>query len=161
MKRSLVVVSLMVVMVLGAMSAYAFGPGFGPRGKGGPCREGFEPGKGVSLTPEQKTKIQELQQKFMAETANIREALLTKRLELKSLWTNPNTEAKAIIEKDNELRDLKDQMRDKGLQFRLEARQFLTPEQIAASGPGCGMGPGFGRGQMGGRGMGPGQGPCF
>jgi Spy/CpxP family protein refolding chaperone len=166
MKKSLIALSLVVLMVLGAISAYAYGPGSGPRGKGGgACWESFEAGQTAALTPDQKTKFQELRQRFVAETAKIRGDLLTKRLELQSLWTNPKAEAKAIVDKEKELRDLQNQMRDKGLQFKLEARQFLTPEQIAGFGPGCGMGSGAGWGPMKGRGMGrgfgPGQGPCF
>lgn len=168
MKKSLIALSLVVIMVLGAISAYAYGPGYGPRGKGGqggPCWESSDSDKATALTPEQRTKFQELRQKFVDETAKIRGALLTKKLELQSLWTNPKAEAKAIVDKERELRDLQNQMKDKGLQFKLEARQFFTPEQIAGFGPGCGMGSGFGpgagRGQMRGRGMGPGQGPCF
>jgi len=164
MKKSLIALSLVVIMVLGAISVYAYGPGYGPRGKGdrgGPCWESSETGKGLVLTPEQRTKFQELRQKFVDETAKLRETLLSKRLELQTLWTNPKAETKAIIEKENELRDLQDQMKDKALQFKLEARQFLTPEQIAGLGPGCGMGLGFGGGCWKGRGMGPGKGPRF
>jgi Spy/CpxP family protein refolding chaperone len=165
MKKSMIVLSLVSIVVLGAVYAFAYGPGSGPRGKGGPCWESFEPGKGPALTAEQKTKFQELRRKFADETAKLRGVLLTKRLELQSLWTDPKAEAKAIVDKEKELRDLQNQMRDKGLQFKLEARQFLTPEQIAEFGPGCGMGPGAGRGPMRGRGMGPGmgpgRGPCF
>lgn len=172
-----IALSLVVTIVLGAAYVYAFGPGYGPRGsgKGGPCWEAGGPGKGSTLTPEQKTKFQELRQKLVDETAKLRGSLLTKRLELQSLWTNPKADSKAIVEKEKELRDLQNQMKDKGIQFKLEARQFLTPEQIAGFGPGCGKGPGFGRGPMRGRGMGPdfgpgpmrgfgmgpGQGPCL
>lgn len=161
MKKSLIVLSLVVTLVLGAVSAYAYGPGDGPRCKGGPCRESFGGGKAAALTPEQDKKLQELRQKFVAETAKLRGELLTKRLELQSLWTNPKAEAKAIMEKEKAFRDLQNQMRDKRLQFKLEARQFLTPEQIAGFRPGCGMGPGAGWGPMKGRGMGPGHGPCL
>jgi len=161
MKKLMIILGLVSMMVLGTVYAFAYGPGHGPRGKGGPCSESSEIGKAPALTPEQKTKFQELRQKFVDETAKLRGALLTKKLELQSLWTNPKAEAKAIVDKEKELRDLQNQMRDKGLQFKLEARQFLTPEQIAGFRPGCGMGPDSGRGQMRGRGMDHGQGPCF
>jgi len=164
----MIVLSLVSMLVLGAVYSYAYGPGYGPRGKGGqggPCWGFSETSEASVLTPEQRTKFQELRQKFVDETAKLRGALLTKKLELQSLWTNPKAEANAIVDKEKELRDLQNQMRDKGLQFKLDARQFLTPDQIAEFGPGCGMGPGFGRGQMRGRGMGrgmgPGQGPCI
>jgi len=162
MKKMMIALSLVAIMVLGAISANAFGPGYGPRGKGGgPCWGGPESGKTSSLTPDQQTKLQGLRQKFADETAKLRETLLVKKQEMQSLWSSANTEDKAIVEKDKELRDLQNQMRDKRLQFKLEARQFLTPDQIAGFGPGAGMGPGFGRGQIKGRGMGPGRGPCF
>jgi Spy/CpxP family protein refolding chaperone len=56
------------------------------------------------------------------------------------------------------LRDLQNQLRDKAVQMRLEARKFLTPEQIAGFGPGGGTGPGFGRGHKMGYGPGMGRG---
>jgi Spy/CpxP family protein refolding chaperone len=92
--------------------------------------------------------------------------MVTKRLELQSLWTDPKAESKAIMDKEKELRDLQNQMKDKSLQLKLEARKLLTPEQIAEFGPG--MGRGFqrgrrmahGRGMGPGHGMGPGYGPC-
>ena len=40
-------------------------------------------------------------------------------------------------------------MKDKAVQMRLEARNFLTPEQIAQMGAEKGMGPGAGRGGFG------------
>lgn len=175
MKKVVIALSLVVTIVLGAAYVYAFGSGRGPQQRGGHCWEAEEHGKASTLTPEQKTKFQELRQKFVEETAKLRGSLLTKRLELQSLWTDPKSDSKTIVEKEKELRDLQNQMKDKGVQFKLEARQFLTPEQIAGFGPGRGMGPGFGRGPMGGcgmgpdcgqgpmrgRGRGPGQGPCF
>jgi Spy/CpxP family protein refolding chaperone len=153
MKKKLIVLGLVVVMVLGVTYVYARGPGYGPDPKG-------EDWKGLSLTPEQKTKFQELRQKFNDETAQLRGNTLTKRLELQSLWTNPNADPKAIMDKEKELRDLQNQMKDKAVQVKLEARKFLTPEQIQESGQG--MGRGFGRGHMmgHGRGMGPEHGMC-
>lgn len=155
----MIAAALVVVMLVGITYAFAQGPGFGPgpRMKGKPCWESGGPGNPPNLTPEQKTKFQELRRKFNEETAQHKGALLTKRLELQSLWTNPKAEAKAILDKEKELRDLQNQMRDKMIQYKLEARKFLTPEQITEFGEGCGMGSGPGRGRMMGfgRGMGP------
>ncbi len=166
MKKTLLALSLVTVLILGVTYVYAQGPGYGPgRGpgwKGERCWESENPGKFSSLTPEQKTKFQELRRKFNDETAQLRGALVTKRLELQSLWTNPKAESKAIMDKEKELRNLQNQMKDKSLQMKLEARNFLTPEQIAEFGSRGRMGPGFGRGHMmgHGRGMGPGHGMC-
>ena len=158
MKKTVVVLGLVAVMVLGVAYAFAQGPGPGHR-------PGWGQEKWSSLTPEQQTKFQELRQKFNDETAQLRGTMLTKRLELQSLWRNPKADSKAILEKEKEFRSLQNQMKDKAVQLKLEARAILTPEQLSQFGPGMGMGRGFGGGHMmGGRhgmgrgGMGPGHG---
>ncbi len=116
----------------------------------------------ILVEQEKKTKFKELRHKFDEETAQLRGSLLTKRLELRSLWSNPKADSKAILDKEKELRDLQNQIKDKMVQFRLEGRKFLTPEQIGQIGQGRGMGHELGPGHMmgPGRGMGPGYGPC-
>ena len=57
-------------------------------------------------------------------------AIVTKKLELQSLWTDPKADSKAILDKEKEMRDLQNQIKDKAVQMRLVARKFLTPEQI-------------------------------
>jgi Spy/CpxP family protein refolding chaperone len=156
MKKTIVLLGLVALMVLGVTYVYAQGPGMGPGHRG--MHESWNHGKDYPSTPEQKTKFQELGRKFREENAKLIGAIVTKRLELQSLWTDPKADSKAILDKEKELRDLQNQMRDKAVQMRLEARKFLTPEQIAGFGPGCGMGPGFGRGHMMGQGMGMGRG---
>ena len=160
MKKTLLALSLVTVLILGVTYVYAQGPGSGPGHRGMASQECWGSGKWSSLTPEQKTKFQELRQKFNGETAQLRGSILTKRLELQSLWTNPKADSKAIMDKEKELRDLQNQMRDKVIQYKLEARKFLTPEQIAEFGQHRGMG--HGRGHMMGQdhGMGPGYGMC-
>ena len=165
MRKMIVLLGLVALMVLGVTYAYAQGPGMGPGHRG--MHESWGPGKDSPLSPEQKTKFQELRRTFREENAKLIGAMVTKRLELQSLWTNPKADSKAILDKERELRDLQNQLRDKAVQMRLEARKFLTPEQIANFGPGCGMGPGFGGGHkmgggngMGRGGMGPGHG-CY
>ena len=153
MKRTIVVLGLVALMVLGVAYAYAQGPGFGPG-----HRPGWGQEKWSSLTPEQQTKFQELRQKFNDETAQLRGTMLTKRLELQSLWTNSEADPKAISDKEKEFRSLQDQMRDKAVQFKLEVRKILTPDQLSQFGPGWGMGRGFGGGHMLGGGYGMGRG---
>ena len=157
MKKKVVVLGLVAVLVLGVAYAFAQGPGAGP-GSGPGYGPGWRHQRWSSLTPEQQTKMQELRQKFNDETAQLRGTMLTKRLELQSLWTNPKADPKAITEKEKEFRGLQDQMRDKALQLKLEARTILTPEQLSEFGPGWGMGRGFGRGHMWGGGYGMGTG---
>jgi Spy/CpxP family protein refolding chaperone len=171
MKKTLVTLGLVVVMAIGVTYAYGQGPGFGPgpgRSPGPgpswgerPSRGGGEPGKASTLTPEQETKLNELRTRFRAKNAQLIGAMTTKRIELQSLWSDPKAEAKAILDKEKELRDFQNQMKDQAVQMKLEARQFLTPEQLDQMGPGMGFGPGRGFGRGHGRDFGPGFGPKF
>ena len=159
MKKTIIALGLVALMLLGVTYVYAQGPGFGPG-----HRMGWGPGKWSSLTPEQETKFQELRQKFNDETTQLRGAIFTKRLELQSLWSNPKADPKVILDKEKELGALREQLREKAVQFKLESRNFLTPEQLAQFGSGCGMGPGLGGGHMMGGGHGMrrgGMGPGF
>jgi len=160
MKKTIVLLGLVALMVLGVTYVYAQGPGMGPGHRG--MHESWSHGKDYPLTPEQKTKFQELRRKFREENAKLIGAMVTKRLELQSLWTDPKADSKAILDKEKELRDLQNQMKDKAVQMRLEARNFLTPEQIENWKPGWEMGRDHmmaGRGRMMGAGyeMGPGE----
>ena len=160
MKKTIVLLGLVALMVLGVTYVYAQGPGMGPGHRG--MHESWSHGKDYPLTPEQKTKFEELRRKFREENAKLIGAIVTKKLELQSLWTDPKAESKAILDKEKELRDLKNQLKDKDVQMRLETRKFLTPEQIQNWKPGWGMDRGHmmgGRGHMmgGGYEMGPGE----
>jgi Spy/CpxP family protein refolding chaperone len=160
MSKMVIALGLVAVLVLGITYVYAQSPGYG--------RTGWGYGKWSSLTPEQEGKLQGLRQKFNDETAQLRGTIITKRLELQSLWTNPKADSKSIQEKEKELRSLQDQMTEKAAQFKLEARNILTPDQLAQIGPGWGrggfgrgyrMGPGYGMGRS--YGMGPGYAMCY
>jgi len=156
MKKTIITLGLVALMLFGVTYVYAQGPGIGPGHRGMHSQECWGPGKASNLTPEQKTQFQELRRKFRQENAQLIGALVAKRLEVQSLWADPKADSKAILDKEKELRDLQNQMRDKVIQYKLEARKFLSPEQIANWKPGWEMG----RGHMMGRGqrMGPGYG---
>ena len=165
MRRTVVTIGLMAVMLLSVSYAFAQAPGVG-RGPGA-CPGGPHCGKGsgwesrdqdkaLNLTPEQKSKLSEMRSKFRNENAQLIGALVTKKIELQSLWSNPKADDKAIQDKAKEVRDLQNQMKEKAVQMRLEARKILTPEQISKWGAGRGFGHGPGSG--GGRGHGFGGG---
>jgi len=146
MKKAMIALGLVVVMFLGVSYVFAQDPGAGP-GHGHGWMHGQERwghwGK-LNLTPEQRAKFRELRRKFIAENAQLVGALVAKRLEFRSLWTDPKADPQAILAKERELRALKDRMKDKIIQYKLEARSSLTPEQIEKLGMMGGIG--FGRG---------------
>jgi zinc resistance-associated protein len=133
--------------------AVAAGPGYGMGGDGN-CPAGMNQ---LNLTPEQKTKFGELQEKHWKETVSLRNEMQTKRLELQTLWTAPTPDKNKILAKQKELNELRDKMQAKATDFRLDIRKSLTPEQAAQMGS-MGSIRGFHRG-MGRHRMGQ-QGPC-
>jgi len=159
MKKTWVVLGLVAVMFLGVSYTYARGPGFGPgpgQGQGPGAGPGNCPGCGAAsnLTSEQQAQMKDLQQKHYSEMAPLREKMFNLRQELRTLWADPKSNPKDIQGKEGQLSDLRNQMQDKMVQFRLDARKLLTPDQISA------FGAGPGKGGRGGRGFGPGGRGC-
>ncbi len=146
MKKLIVVVSILVLAVFAVTLVNAQGPGFGRGQRMHFSGEGWQKQfpRILNLTDDQREKIQELQRKFTEETAQIRGNIMTKRLELRSLWADPKANPDSIRAKEKELRDLQNQLRDKALENRLELRKILTPEQISEFGLSRGVGPKYG-----------------
>jgi len=136
LKRKIVIFGLVAIGFLGmTYVVYAQNLGSGP-GAGSRWGEEFhwlfrEPWKGLNLTPEQKVKFQGMLKNFIQENAQLIGSLVAKRVELLSLWTDPNSNTEAILAKERESRDLENQIIDKAVQKLLEARKILTTEQIS------------------------------
>jgi Spy/CpxP family protein refolding chaperone len=146
--------------------AAAAGPGMGRDWGGNPDCPGGGAYDRLNLTAEQKTKMNELREKTWKDTVTLRNEMQTRRLELQTLWTNPNPDKDKIAAKQKEMNALREKLQAKMTESRLEARKFLTPEQaaeLATAGPGMGFGGGHGWGRgrmMGGNWGGRGCGPC-
>jgi len=169
MKKTIIVAILAVALL--ATSGLALAQGWG-RGMGmgsGPCMTGAgptgpgAPGPGLNLNAEQTQKMQALRDSFFKETIPLRNEIMSKNLELRTLWTMTNPDQEQILAKEREINALRTQFQEKATRHHLEAMQMLTPEQRAqfqafrgGFGPGYGMRGGFGPG----RGMGMGYGPC-
>jgi len=157
MKKGMIAIGLVMVMLWGVSYVYAQEQSDPPRHGWMHGEKSWGQGKKLNLTPEQKARFQELRRKFIGENAQLIGGLVAKRLELRSLWTDPKADSQAILAKERELRGLQNRMKDKIVQYRLEARNSLTPEQIEKLGMMGGMGFGFGRGPMMGYGQGMGH----
>lgn len=115
----------------------------------------------MNLTPEQAGQLFDLKEQFMKETVELRKAMWTKRAEMAALWKVENPDAKAIQAKQKELSALREQMQEKMVAYRLQARK-ICPMGGKGMGRGMGMGPGMGMGMAmagDGPGMGRGMGP--
>ena len=147
MKKTIIALGWVMVMFLGVSYLYAQEQTDPPRHKWMQQEKsrGHE-WKRLGLTSEQKVKFKELRRKFIGENAQLIGGLVGKRLELWELWTDPKVDSQTILTRERELRNLQNQMRDRIVQFGLEGRNFLTPEQIEKFGSMGRMGLGFGHG---------------
>ncbi len=151
MKRIVIIgLSLTLAVVLIAAVAMAWGPRFGPGFGGGPPF--------ANLTAEQSSQIQALRDAYLKEIAPLREAMLAKGTELRSLWSTPNADPATVVAKQKEMFDLRTQLSEKANSFRLEMQKLLPADQSFGPGPGYGPRGGFGPGGPG-RGFGPGSAP--
>ena len=57
--------------------------------------------------------------------------LAAKRLAMRKLFTDPKTDDATLLAKQKEISELRQQLRDKKAQMKIEWRKILTPEQIA------------------------------
>jgi Spy/CpxP family protein refolding chaperone len=158
MKKLALTLTAVMVGLLLASQAFAWGPGWG-RGGCAYREAGLEK---LNLTTDQKTKIEAIQIDHEKAIRPLRDKMFDKSVELRKLWLAPTPDKDKIVATQKELGALRDTMQEKATVYRLEIRKVLTPEQIEQLGnAGWGRGPGFGpRGGMRGQGAGcPGYGP--
>jgi Spy/CpxP family protein refolding chaperone len=119
---------LIAVLVLGVSSAWGFG---GPGGMQGGHGYGMNPNfaSNVNLTDDQKAELQSRHDAFMAEMSPLRDELFGKKMELRELWTKADPSQAKISAKQQEIRELQNQMQERATEYQLECRQLLTSEQ--------------------------------
>ncbi|MDY0042768.1 MAG: Spy/CpxP family protein refolding chaperone [Desulforhabdus sp.] len=135
MKKLAIISAGVLAVVALAVSVFAYGPNWG-RGHGG--RECYGGGAwdrikatpGMNLTAEQTAKIDAIREAGLKDIKPILDKLFSKRGDLKLLWLEKKPDQKKIAETKKELRALRDQMEDKIDNYRLEALNLLTPEQV-------------------------------
>jgi Spy/CpxP family protein refolding chaperone len=139
----------------------------GNRGMGPGSMMGYERGYGT-ITPEQRTQLDQLDRRFYDETADLKKDLWNKSFELNTILNGTDPDIEKVKALNKEVNDLRGKLNEKSLDHQLEARKVTPDSQFSGGygrsygyhmGGGAGM---MGRGQMGpgrmGRGpMGPGM----
>ena len=122
-----------------------------------------------TLTPEQRTQLDQLHRRFYEETADLRKDLWNKSAELNTLLSATDPDLEKVKTLNKEINDLRAKLDEKSLNYQLEARK-VTPDTQFGDGYGRFHRPhmrGFGRGGMMGYGpmgsgpMGYGAGNCW
>ena len=129
--NKLILTASVIIGILFAATAFAFGPDEGSRtcdekGSGHHHNAIWEK---LNLTDEQKAKIEGIRTSAGKEIRPIREKMFDKSVELRRLWLQVNPDKDKITAAQKEMRKLRDLMDDKVTSMRLEIRKVLTPEQ--------------------------------
>ena len=148
MKKIMMALGFVMVLIFSAAYVHADNPEHKGMGEMGRSHQGWKSGKEYSFTPEQRAKFRELRRNFRRDNAQLIGSLVAKKIELQALWSDPKADSKAIMDKTKELRGVQDQLREKFVGMILEARNTLTPEQIAHLKPGWMWGRGHRHGRM-------------
>ncbi len=156
MKRLAMILGVAVLVGAVAVPVFAWGPGWGwgqhmmGYWGGGP---GYA-GSYENLTSEQRSQMDTLNHKFYDETADLRNRIWTKSLEVDSALngSKPDLEKAKVLQK--EISELRGKLDEKELSYELEARKIAPQDQSGAAyaggygypmggfGPGMGYGPG-------------------
>ncbi|MCD4720819.1 MAG: periplasmic heavy metal sensor [Desulfobacula sp.] len=152
MKKSIIIISSLLMVALVAGSVFAWGPGKG-RGMGAGSNQDCPRYGGQSawndLSQEQRDELSTLRQAFIDETYEFRSAKLAKQQEIRMLMQTSEPDRDKLDKLSQEITDLQKQIRDKRIDFQLSAKK-ISPELGMGKGFGRGCGKGSGRGGQGG-----------
>ncbi len=123
------------------------------RGMGPGTMMSYDRGYGT-ITPEQRTQLDQLDRRFYDETADLRKDLWNKSFELNTILNGSDPDIEKVKALNKEVNDLRTKLNEKSLTHELEARK-ITPDSRFAGGYGRSYGYHMG-GSMAGR-MGPGM----
>ncbi|MBW1995269.1 MAG: periplasmic heavy metal sensor [Deltaproteobacteria bacterium] len=128
MKRATIFIIMGLALTVLAVSAFAHGPGWGSRWgwTGGRHMMDYW-GKGPAyeqITPELRSKLDQLNRKFFEETAELRNKIWAKSSELDAVLSaeNPDIEKARALQK--EIAELRAQLDQKRLDYELEVRKI-------------------------------------
>jgi Spy/CpxP family protein refolding chaperone len=126
MKKTFIVIAVLIVSAAAVVSAYAVQPDKKP----GSHKE-FCVKNDLGLSDQQLAKMKELRTSFRNDTRDLRYNLAIKRIEMRKLFTDPKTDDATLLAEQKEISNLRQQLSDKKAEKKLKWRKILTSEQIA------------------------------
>ncbi len=128
LRMSVAVIALAAIVAAPAMAHREMRAGYGS----GPGNvEDIAEERGLDLTAEQREKINTLRDAHLRDIKPLQERLYVRSRELRGLWLAEAPDRESILTIQKEVQALRNQLMDKLTTYRLDAWQFLTPEQQA------------------------------
>ena len=131
MKKSIIIISSLLVITLVSGSAFAWGSGK-RSGKGQGM--GYNQQNAINnLSQEQKDELSAIRQKFIDETYELRTAKMQKQQEIRMLMETSNPDRGKLDKLSEKITDYQKQIRDKQIDFQLAAKK-IAPELVRGQG---------------------------
>jgi Spy/CpxP family protein refolding chaperone len=145
MKRLVTVLGIVLLAGVIAYPVFAHGPGWGKGGHMG-YWGGFGRcsvyGTGLrGMTQEQQKALDDLDQKFYAENAELKENIWAKSTELDTILSGPDPDRDKAKALQKEINELQNKLAENRVEYEIEARKVI-PDARDARGYGRGYGPG-------------------
>jgi Spy/CpxP family protein refolding chaperone len=130
MKRAPVFAGLILLLVFFpcAVSAQSRHPGSGMSSSCLPL--GSISLERLDLAEEQRAAVQRIEKAYNDQINELHGRLMSKRLELQSVFRNPEADEQTIRARAREVFDLQDECRHMAMDYLVEIRGVLTPEQL-------------------------------
>jgi len=156
--------AVVFVFVFGISASHAQQTGHGMMGREDGRGPGMMHGGCNQMSPEQQKEWRQMKIAFWKDTLQLRQKLVNKQMELRTLWQEENPDMDEAKNLSDEISDLQSQFLKRHNDFLIQCRKKFGDQgwscpgisyDIASGmmGRGCGMGPGMMHGD---RGMGPG-----
>jgi Spy/CpxP family protein refolding chaperone len=87
------------------------------------CEKGHRPRGWKSMEPEQREKWKKMRSKYQMETLELRKQLVTKKMELETLWDQPDVDQKKVETLSDEVAELQAELEKKHNKFLLQCRK--------------------------------------
>jgi Spy/CpxP family protein refolding chaperone len=123
----------LILLCLVAVVGYHLTDGWAKEPMGKEPRERHPPcwlPEDLQLTVEQIEIITSIQHRYLGEIRRLRGRLLNQRLNFRRLLSDPTSEAADIRARHREVLAVESQIQQKILDYQLEVREILTPEQF-------------------------------
>jgi len=159
MKKTMTIISTILVLSMLAGAAFAWGPGRGRGGYG--CSTGGSgydcPGytgqsTASDLSQEQKDQLTTLRQQYIDDTYEAKSAKTAKRQQIRLLMQTSNPDKSELVRLSNEIIDLDKQIVEQRINYQLEVKK-ISPELSGYGRTGFGRNGGMWSGSRGPRGF--------
>lgn len=118
------------LVILFSTTLFAQGPVMGSGRGHGFGKRGCSSFEAMGLSESQKESLLKIDQRFKEHLLAKRNEVMIKRFQIQDLLNDPDATASAIRRKSLELGNLQNEIREKMIEYQIEIRGILTPDQI-------------------------------